>query len=406
MKSPKEPGRQTFGAGATSLGEPVTPPKYSCGCEVILLQMNPQGEDSAAFECELVVFSSGEHLSQLFTGFASLRRRGAIQATMHRGKRFEPGIIGARLDVVLNGRFHLVYDLTDGGTIDPRHGIDIADIYFKRSYDPNAIAHSEAKIFPLGLNFPVYGPGDWNATRLRWSLALLRPHNAKAVAIRVTRLSKILSHVFKANGGRSPCWIDRFPAEPRVNRDPKVLFLTRTWPAHGRLDAATADERREITSMRVRCIRLLRSELGPTLLGGLLPSEDAIRDFPDCVVDQAITRKPNYLKSVKQSDVCIATKGLRESNGWSIGEYVASARAIVTEPLRYTVPGNFSPGRNYLEMTSPEECVEQTLRLLSDSPLRGTMMQANQHYYQAFVRPDSLVWNSLSTAAAHLGIDH
>lgn len=364
-------------------------------------------EDSAAFDCELVVLSSGEHLSQLFTGFGSLRRNKAIHASIRRGKGFYPGILGTRLDVVLNGRFRLVYDLTDGGTIDPRHGIDIADIYFKRSYGPQATAHPKAKnIFPLGLNYPVYGPRDWSAARLLWSLASIRPHNAKAVAVRVTRLSKILSRGLKANGGRSPCWIDRFPAEPLVNENPKVLFLTRTWPVHSRLDMASAQERREMTSMRVQCIRLLRSELGPTLVGGLLPSEDAIRDFPDCIIDQAITRKPNYLKRVMQSDVCIATRGLRASNGWRLGEFVAASRAIVSEPLRYTVPGNFSPGRNYLEMASHEDCVKQTLRLLNDSHLRATIMQANQHYYQEFVRPDSLVWNSLITAATHLGIDH
>ena len=373
----------------------------------ILLAMTGTGEASVSLDCELIVLSSGEHLSQLFTGFGSLRRSKALQASIRRGKGFEPGHLGTRLDVVLNGRFRLVYDMTDGGTIDPRHGIDIADVYFKRSYGAKAIAHPKAKnIFPLGLNYAVYGPRDWNATRLYWSLASIRPHNAKAVAISMTRLSRILSHVLKSNGGRSPCWIDRFPSTPRVNKSPKVLCLTRTWPVHNRLDADTADQWREITAMRVQCIRLLRSELGPTLIGGLFPSEDAVRDFPDCVVDQAITRKSNYLESVKQSDVCIATKGLRESNGWRIGEYVAAARAIVTEPLRYTVPGTFSPGRNYLEMTSPEECVEQTLRLLTDSRLRATMMRANQHYYEAFVRPDALVWNSLSTAAAHLGIGH
>jgi hypothetical protein len=355
--------------------------------------------------CELVVASSGEYLSQLFTGFGALRRSGAIQAVVRRDRRdedFDPDSLSTRLDVVLNGCWRLVYDMRDSGSIHPRHGIGIADVYFKRSYGSEAIGHPSAeRIYPLGLNYAVYGPGDWTARRLWWMLAGIRPSNAKATAVRMAKLSRPLSRALRADAGRSSCWVDRFTAEPAASESPRVLLLTRVYePA----DPATADEWRELNAMRARCIRLLRGELGPDFVGGLVPSDHARREYPDCVVDRAPTRKANYLRTLKECDICVTTKGLSGSNGWRLAEYVAASRAIVAERLRYGTPGGFSHGKNYLEFGIAEECVERVVALVEDAGCRRAMMWENRRYYESFVRPDSFVRNSLAAAATHLGI--
>jgi hypothetical protein len=92
----------------------------------------------------------------------------------------------------------------------------------------------------------------------------------------------------------------------------------------------------------------------------------------------------------------VATLGLNNSNGWKLGEYVALSKAIVTEPLRYLVPGNFAKEQNYLEFTAPEELVESAARLFDNKDLRFAMMTNNYTYYQAYLKPDVLILNSLS----------
>ena len=62
----------------------------------------------------------------------------------------------------------------------------------------------------------------------------------------------------------------------------------------------------------------------------------------------------------------MASTGLHGSTGWKLAEYVAAGRAIVTEPLRYTLPGGFEEGKNYKTYTSPAECEEQLRQLLAD----------------------------------------
>lgn len=355
--------------------------------------------------CELVIYSSSNHVSQVLTGFGALRRSGEIRASVRRSDRFDPGVLGSRLDVVLDGQARLVYDLADGGAIAPGEGIEEADVYFKRSYGQAAASHPEAgKIYPLGLNYPVYGPGDWHVRRLWWSAAGLRPHNAASVATRMVRLSRVASWLTRANGGRHSSWVDRFTAPPEPAPDPRVLFLTRTWDPATATHATTADERRAMNALRAGSIRLLREELGPCFHGGLAPMPHALSAFPDCVVDERITRKTRYLRLMKTCDVCVTTRGLRDSNGWSLGEYVAASRAIVSEPLAYEVPGGFAADLNYLAMTSPEECVERVLDLLGDPVRRGAMMRRNHEYYERWVRPDALARSSLVTAAGHLGL--
>ena len=92
----------------------------------------------------------------------------------------------------------------------------------------------------------------------------------------------------------------------------------------------------------------------------------------------------------------MTTVGLNGSNGWKLGEYVAFSKAIVTEPLRFRVIGDFEKEKNYLEFVNPEELIESVTRLYEDRNLRMAIMMNNYRYYQSYVRPDALVLNSLA----------
>ena len=76
-------------------------------------------------------------------------------------------------------------------------------------------------------------------------------------------------------------------------------------------------------------------------------------------------------------------------------EYVAAGRAIVTEPLRYTLPGGFEEGKNYKTYTSPAECETQLRQLLTDPAAILAMAQHNAAYYQAWLRPEQQVRQAL-----------
>ena len=101
---------------------------------------------------------------------------------------------------------------------------------------------------------------------------------------------------------------------------------------------------------------------------------------------------------MKRSAVCVASAGLHGSTGGKFGEYAAAGRAIVSEPLRYTVPGPFAAGENYLEYTTPEECVEQVRFLLAHPEKIRAMQENNRAYTRDWLTPERLIRNTLETA--------
>jgi hypothetical protein len=53
---------------------------------------------------------------------------------------------------------------------------------------------------------------------------------------------------------------------------------------------------------------------------------------------------------------------------------------------------------NYLEFTSPDQCVAATVLLRDNPALRQEMMERNHLYCRTYLRPDALVWNTLQAA--------
>ena len=98
---------------------------------------------------------------------------------------------------------------------------------------------------------------------------------------------------------------------------------------------------------------------------------------------------------MQHTEICVASTGLHGSTGWKLAEYVAAGRAIVTEPLRYTLPGGFEEGKNYKTYTSPAQCEEQLRQLLADPAAILAMAQHNADYYQMWLRPEQQVRQAL-----------
>lgn len=81
-----------------------------------------------------------------------------------------------------------------------------------------------------------------------------------------------------------------------------------------------------------------------------------------------------------------------------MGEYVAAAKAIVTEPIPAVLPGDFQEGSHYLTFTSAEECVAAVDRLVRNPALLENIQNANYRYYQNYLKPDVMIRNTLKIA--------
>jgi hypothetical protein len=351
--------------------------------------------------CELRCHSNGLHLQQIYTGFTMLRNCGLVDVrqkfahveTRDRSKPFhlEDAKV-THLAVIFNEEIKLYYDLHDSYEID-EYQLRAVDVYFKRSYSNEYVKElgpSAKKVKPLGLNYLVYPPrSDWHG-----AIRSLVLGNG------LEKLKSLKALRFGRGFSNNPA-VDEAWDLPRTDAAPRILFMLRAWDPYDDPERPEekVEQRRRINEMRASCVRALRDEFGDIFLGGFAHTEFAKAAFPDLLLpDVSLSSKMRYMKLLREYPICIATRGLHGSIGWKFGEYVAYSKAILSEKLEYDVPGNLECGRNYLEFESAESCVAVARRLVADPDLMREMMINNHNYYNAYVRADMLVLNSLYAA--------
>lgn len=335
----------------------------------------------------VTVFSRLPHHSQILTGFRLLQTQGwNVNITDLVRNTNTPISDTALIRVDYMGKT-IFYDLWDGyQCMDAmRLALAQADFYFKRSFSPekNKLLFPDhcRKMFPLGFNYHVVAPGTPFAEPL-W----------KASAKQL--LGRIPDRYFTP---------DRFEGTAMPSQAPaKILFLTRLWdPREPGLSEREQEEREQINHMRIALIRALAERYGQQFVGGLNDTPLSRKMAPELVVSHRLTDRKQYLRILHSCDICIASTGLHESIGWKTGEYVAAAKAIVTQPLCYHVPGDFREGTHYLSYCTAGECLNAVQVLLDDPVRLHAMKQANEAYYREFLRPDILVKNTLAIADSY-----
>lgn len=338
---------------------------------------------------KVTVPSTVYHCSQIITGFLILRDQGwdveLEDRSRDRGNPFfDLPIVMAKY----RGKT-LIYDLWDGyQNLDGmKTALETADLYFKRSFSPKKnlewFPEYAEKMHPLGFNYhlthqrnPINEP-QWKA--------LLKPLTGR------TPERYFVPEVFEAE-----------PKKPSGN--PKVLFLAQLWEEdEPGLPPQIVAERQHINAMRMDIMKGLRQSFGDAFTGGLVSSPLSLERAPELVIPRQMTERRAYLQLVHDADICIGTMGLYESIGWKTAEYIAGAKAIVNERLRYQVTGDFEAGKNYLPFTNGSECIQAVKQLVENPDALYAMKQANREYYLHYLKPEILVQNSLKTADGIIG---
>lgn len=349
-----------------------------------------------SLNCELIISSETEHLRQIYTGFSMLHRQNFLRlrqtiANEHlQNKQTADRWVDYKFfnaKVIINDKITVIYDAHDWNWIDEEI-LSEADFYFKRSYDEEFVSKLKegAKVFPLGLNYQV-ASGERDEFQLQRVAFYGGKDKIKAI---------FKSFHFKSRGETEQ--LGNMQSYPSFDSPPKILFWSRAWDTNLIQNKNGREAVEQLNENRADCVRQLRKTFGKNFLGGLAHEDYAVKHFKDCLLpDTRLFAKRSYLEILKDFPICVTTVGLNGSNGWKLGEYVAFSKAIVTEPLHFSVTGDFRKEVNYLEFTTPENLVETAAKLFEDVNLRSAMMLNNYRYYQAFVKPDPLILNSLAT---------
>lgn len=341
----------------------------------------------ALFKCELNYLPS-KHLNQIYDGFEKLRKTGIIDVSI---KHTSGNQIKPLLNVVIDKKYKVTYDTLDGlnwidGSIEDnlnyfKFNTD-ADFYFKRSFDKKILEYSpeNCKIYPLGFNYSFKPEGKY-------------PKSLQHTFRDLIKDNPIVSKYYK----KSSFFSSDFESYPVPAKESKILFLSRLWdPEEVSLEYLKV-ERELLNLKRINCIKACRKEFGKKFFGGLQYDSFTNETSKDLILPFSLTKKDSFIKTIKEHNICISTSGLHNSIGWKFGEYVAASRAVISEPLKYELPGDFIVGKNYSVFNSENELLENIENLLRNKDVLFGIMNSNFHYYNNYLQPDKLILNTLLT---------
>lgn len=343
------------------------------------------------FKCKLLIYPEHLHISQIVTGFIMLAKQGIIDLDIEVGDKEKRCISTNMIEVLIDDKIKVVYDVMDGYTYGNKcldSYLKEVDYYFKRSYNEydNSKYKYGYKIQPLGFNYHV---STENNILDKMSLDIRSSKGLRKIK------ESLIEKIQIARGNYRTFFVEQFEQLPYYNDSPNILFLARTWEPLDALSESENNERLAINDMRAKCIRSLKKEFRNRFIGGFTPNEYTINNYNDCISQGISTVKSEFMKQVKQSDICIATLGLHKSNGWKLGEYIAASKGIVTEKMYYDVPGDFKKGDNYLDFENVDQCIENVYNLIDNPQYLYNMKINNFIYYHKYLRPDKIVLNTL-----------
>ncbi len=344
---------------------------------------------SDTMKCELYINSVNRHLQQVYAGFSELANKGVFNSFKVYKNSAKDHKHNQTLLAVVND-VKIIYDVRDDYNIPEEYFNFDFDFYFKRGCSRNYFPKlkNSNRVFPLGFNYLVTSDNNFGL-------------ELKYIIKFPGMLKFLLKHTFVSTWMNDFKWevcnYNNIESVPLYLSNPKILFLTRTWdPDEIPRSEEKKEEMRYINDTRAKCIQLCRKEFGDIFIGGFANSRYSLKNYKDfCINDSKIVSKTGYFKVLDESSICISTMGLHKSIGWKMGEYIAKSKAIVSEEFISELPGDFKENQNYLAFKEPNDLIENIQKLIEDSTLRKSMMINNWLYYQQYLRPDMLVYNTL-----------
>lgn len=338
---------------------------------------------------KVFVESDAAHATQFYSGLYMLQDEGLVKVSLANGSYHHLPYVRLQAN-----HQNVFIDLADHSLVDTNQYNNNA-FYFKRMLLKSDAANL-AKLRPYGLNYPVYYKSDRTFKRSLYS------RSGKHILQTFARSNAFIASMFNINLAHHTAQVHHFEQAPLHSSDAKVIFSARLWQPHKPKDTEKQRQRKFINDQRIAIVKEARARIANNFIGGIDVDEYAKTIAGDALlVDDSFSHKSSYLQALRSCSIGIATAGLEDSIGFKMAEYVCMSKAIVTSPIdKYLLPGNFEEGKNYLSFNnSARDCIDKCELLMNDQPLRYSLMENNQTYYEQYLRPDKLVWNLLKTVA-------
>tara|TARA_Y100000294_G_C8536975_1_gene329506 strand:+ start:75 stop:1163 length:1089 start_codon:yes stop_codon:yes gene_type:complete len=340
--------------------------------------------------------------AQVYAGMYNLKKNGEVRISISTEPKYPILMDGTSLaidvyDKESDIKKSILIDLNDNRGFAVPEVVDWFDVIVKRSYLPSRLdelpKYAKEKVIPYGINFNC-GSSQIPILNVFLSHHLTRARSfkiggEKRHSIRAQHQLRFLFYIFRNNLSLNE---EDFLCSPYNSTKYGVFFLTRMYEYRGGREVFR--ERDRIYGERIKLVSTLMREFGSRFFGGIVDSDISRKYCPKDLLCKKLSRR-EFVSTLKNSDISINTLGAGMSNPWKLGESMAAARCIVSEPLEYKLPVDLKDGENFKLFRSIDDCVSSCQDLLSKPSLVAEIKQNNFDYYNKYIKSDAIVRNML-----------
>ncbi|MEE8113169.1 MAG: hypothetical protein V3T23_02325 [Nitrososphaerales archaeon] len=302
------------------------------------------------------------------------------------------GIVVAVFESPNHNELTVGFDMGDYPHIASIEGLDLCDIYVKRSYDSSLLSSLPSgyrqKVVPLGMYHACSPKQPFAETHLILS-ACVGAASLGISAFRKTLVNTTRLLVRSAFGRQAAFpMVDRFRQLRSIGQQ-TVFFHTRIWDPNIH-KSFYGRNIREVNAFRKSLVSALRDNLGEKFIGGIIENDYARRDCPDLISSHSADFS-TYMNLLKNSRIAITETGLHASTGSRLPEYFAAGRCIVSEPLEFEIPIPPTDGIEWHTYQDVDSCMEVCIDLLNDIVSVDSAMTKAATYYDQHVMPEKQI---------------
>ena len=171
----------------------------------------------------------------------------------------------------------------------------------------------------------------------------------------------------------------------------KIFYQKRLFPNENDIDT------KQVHIQRATIIRLLKKEFPKNFVGGLKNDLMSLEFYADCISDIEGSQHV-FLEAMRKCGICIYTKGLVNSPGWTLPEFLSQGKCIVSERLKVELPVPLENNIHLIFFDSNEHLIQICRDLITNKSEINRLGANARKYYEAYVTPSIFMENIIKNS--------
>lgn len=286
----------------------------------------------------------------------------------------------------------IAFDLSDSPYDFPKKALEIADVVFKRTFFKEYTVFLpqkfQDKLKPMGLPFMVKPNIYLHKRKIKFYFFWF--NFKKSIKFDKSFLKRIIDKYKWSSNHWNTFFktrkLSEFNKSDISNSDNKIFYQKRFFPKESNNDV------KEIHQQRVNLIRLLKDNFPDNFVGGLKLDPPLTDNFKDCISN--IDGNPHaFLEAFKSCGICVYTRGLTNSTGWTLPEFLSQGKCIVAEKTNVVFPNTLENNKDLMYFNTEEELLSICKRLIENPIIIKEISQNAISYYNDFINPVNFIEN-------------